>query len=123
MACRFISSGVCLPNWVCLYQMFLCIQKTGSPRGSVYGVCSRVCLTGTHKDEGRAGAGGGTEEGEERDGEKGSVGGGEGWWPAEGGGEREEGGKGGVRVTVFGGGGGGEGGGGGKWELALGAAV
>lgn len=63
--------------------MFLCIQKTGSPRGSVYGVCSRVCSTGTHEDGGRAGAGGGTEDGEGHDGEGGSLGGGGGGWTAE----------------------------------------
>lgn len=50
---------------VCLHQMFLCIQKTGSPRLSVYGVCSSVCSRGTHEVEGRAGAGGGTEVEEE----------------------------------------------------------
>ncbi len=42
--------------------MSLCIQKMGSPLLSVYGVCSRVWLTGA-KDDGGQGGGGGAEIG------------------------------------------------------------
>lgn len=107
-------SEVCVqPSDVCLHHMFLCIQKTGSPRLSVYGVCSRVCSTGTHEDGGRAGAGGGTGIGEEQDG-GGSAGGGGGEWPVEEELERQEG-RDDVRGTVFVGAcGRGRGGGGGR---------
>lgn len=106
-----------------LHQMFLCIQKTGSPRLSVYGVCSSVCSTEAHEDGGRAGAGGGTEEGVEQDGGGGSVGGGGGWGTAEEG-ETEERSEGDVSGAVFGGRGGGGGGGertGGDLGITLGA--
>lgn len=83
--------------------MSLCIQNTGSPRLSVYGVCSKVCSTGAHNTGGGGRGGGGTDESEELREDIGSGGGAGGWtirdfnescvWCCGGGGGRGGGGK------------------------------